>query len=100
MTRISLAAAVAMGLLSGSAMAQTSETTTTTITTQPPTISTQDREVVTKTYPFSNLVTTEEKKTETTNGMATQSQSTVHAYPPGSTIPPVGTSTTRTIESK
>ena len=100
MTKSLLATFAALGLMAGSAVAETSTTTTTTTVTPPPAVSTKDSEVTTTTYPFSNLVTTSKKSTENANGVATQSESTVHAYPPGATVPPVGTSTTRTMEVK
>jgi hypothetical protein len=90
-----------LGLIAGGALAE--ETSTTTITTTilpPPTVSTKDTETTTTTYPFSNLVTTNRKTTETGNGVAVQSESTVHAYPPGATVPPVGTSSTTTIQAR
>ena len=46
------------------------------------------------TYPFSNLVTTTQKKVEMVNGAPVETVTTTHAYPPGATVAPVTTTAT------
>jgi hypothetical protein len=102
MTRLLIAGAAVFGMMAGSAMAETSTTVTTTTTAPvtPPTVAKTDTETTTKTYPFSNLVTTTEKKTDTVNGVGVQKDTVIQAYPPGATVPPQVTTSTRPIETK
>ena len=44
-------------------------------------------------YPFSNLLTTTQKKVEMVNGRPVETVTTTHAYPPTATIPPATTTT-------
>jgi hypothetical protein len=104
MTKLWLAGAAALSLIAVSAMAETSTTTTTTtiapLVTPPPTVATTDSATTTTTYPFSNLVTTTNKTTETVNGVGTARETTIQAYPPGATVPPQVTGSSRPIDAK
>jgi hypothetical protein len=53
--------------------------------------------ITTKSYPFSNMITTITKTTRVNNGVATEEETTSNAYP-GSGDPPQVMKTTRTYE--
>ncbi len=138
MTRLLLASAAALGMLTGAAMAQSatsdsssSSSSSTTITTPsvmyaPVPVTTDktvgtavlqdgDRtdtkgvsvkvpdgqmastQITTKTYPFSNMITTITKSTRINNGVATEQETDSSVYP-GSGDAPLVTKSTRTYQ--